>query len=140
MGQEASPDSPVISRLALPEHKDSPTQIVQGGLVPCVPRHVLLELRRPELNPGLRAIGIPTPVMPMPETAMNENDGAIPWEYQVWRSRKILPMQAKTKAEPVGDATNDQFRLGIPPPDARHDLAPLFGIHDVSHRLHVALL
>ena len=140
MSQKPSPDSPLISRLALPDHNDSPTQIAQCSLVSCVPRHVFLKLLRPELNPGLRAIGIPAAVMPMPETAMNEYYGSIPWKYQVWRTRKIPAMQAKTEPEPVGDATDGQFRRGVPSLDARHDLATLLGIHDVSHYLLVSML
>jgi len=52
-------------------------------------------------------------VVAMPETAVNENHGAIAWKYQVRSSRELALVQTEAKASRVKPASNNQLKLCI---------------------------
>jgi hypothetical protein len=52
-------------------------------------------------------------MVPMPETAMNENDLRQSRKYEVRRSWKVSAVEAKAKSQLVHKSPNGHFRLGI---------------------------
>jgi len=63
-----------VLQTAFPYDKHSPTKLLQLILDSGITGHVGLELLLPELRPRLRAGGVETLFMSMPETAVYEDD------------------------------------------------------------------
>ena len=56
----------------------------------------------------------------MPETAMDEDRLAQPWEGQIWAAGKIPPMESEPVAKPVRETPDDELRLRILLANTRH--------------------
>jgi hypothetical protein len=63
--------------------------------------------------------------MPVPKTAMNEDDLTIFGEDKVWFARKAGDMQAKSVTARVHNAPHQYFRLRVLASDERHPFASL---------------
>ena len=63
--------------------------------------------------------------MPVPETAMHEDDRSSRWEDDVWGARQALHMQAITKATRVKGSPQYPFRPSIPSSYTGHVVASL---------------
>ena len=61
----------------------------------------------------------------MPETPMNEDHGPELWKNNIWRSRKILPMEAESVSQGMKELADPDFRFGIRTPHCRHITAAL---------------
>jgi len=59
----------------------------------------------------------------MPETPVDEDDGAIPLQHEIRSARQSSIVKAKPEAGPVEKATNREFRTGAPTANALHDSA-----------------
>ena len=127
------PDGLLISRLALPDDEDLPTEVLQCLLVAPVPSDVLGELLHPERDARPGRVGIAAFLVPMPEAAMDEYGEPVPWEDEIRATGEVLPIQTKTEPQTMRNTTNDEFRLGIPPFDPGHHLASPSAVHDVRH-------
>lgn len=64
--------------------------------------------------------------MTMPETAVDEDDDAIPGQYNVWAARQILAMETKPIAKAMKSCSHNKLRLGVLPPDFAHQERALF--------------
>ena len=65
--------------------------------------------------------------MPVPEAAMNKNDGAIAREYEIGLAGKRPVMQAVSKPERVDGTPENQLRPRITTPDCAHVPGALSG-------------
>ena len=70
---------------------------------------------------GIVALGQPS--WRCPKTAMNEDYCVMTREYEIWRSRKAAPMEAKPVSQGVNQPSNDHFRIGVRSTDTFHDFA-----------------
>jgi len=59
--------------------------------------------------------------MLMPEASVDENDGAMPRQDDVRRSRQVSPMQAKPISHPMQRPPHGKLRSGVLFPDRSHD-------------------
>lgn len=124
----------MVLRFALPNGHDPPTQSTEQRLVALIADYVAVELGLPVLHPRLRIRGVLAARVPMPETPVDHDDGAVSWKDDVGTTREVLSVKAKTKTESVSDSANHQFWRGVPTTDARHDLAPLIPVDSIGHR------
>ena len=51
--------------------------------------------------------------MSVPKASVHDHRFLQLWEDQVWSSRQVSAMEAKTVPQTVGQATNNEFRLGV---------------------------
>ena len=65
--------------------------------------------------------------MPMPETAVDEDDLAPTGEDQVGRAGQVAAMQAEAVAEGVDQATDGELGAGVLAADAGHAFGALGG-------------
>jgi hypothetical protein len=63
--------------------------------------------------------------MPMPETAMDENDAFQPRKDEVGAARQIPSMQPEAKSKLVDKSPHQHFRRRVLAPNATHPLASL---------------
>lgn len=72
--------------------------------------------------------------MPVPEAAVDEDDGGVFRQDDVRPAVKLAVLRAvhrEAVAEAVEHLAQCQLRLRVPPPDPGHDLGALFGSEDV---------
>jgi hypothetical protein len=92
--------------LAFPHDEDLPSQTPEFRDGPLIPRDVGVKLRQPESFSCLGR-GCPmTPFMTMPEAAVNDNDLLESREDKIRGAGEIAAMKAKSKAECVGEPSN----------------------------------
>lgn len=107
--------------LALPDDEHPPAELVQGALVAAVARAVAPQLDRPPgpVRPwdGRSA----TSDVPVPEAAVDEDDGSEARQDDVRSAGKGHRMKPEAQAGCVQGSPDGQFRLGIPRPDRGHD-------------------
>ena len=120
--------------LALPYDDGVPShlgQLHQSLLVPCfVPFYFVF----PKLCIGLGHFESLAVVMPVPETAIDEDACTVFSHDKVGVSRQSF--MVKPVSEPLGEEVfpDDDFRLGVFRPDSRHHLVPFFLVENI-HRL-----
>lgn len=73
--------------------------------------------------------------VPVPETAIDEDDGSIAWKDEVGPTRNAGHVETIPKTKCKQGAPKLEFGLGVPPADAGHDLATLRLGKDVGARL-----
>jgi hypothetical protein len=83
---------PQIAGFALPDDPDLPCQLPKRFSDLLIPRDVPLELALPEWNAGLGRIGESARIMPVPEAAVNEKNGMVTREDDIWLSGEIGPV------------------------------------------------
>ena len=66
---------------------------------------------------------------------MNKDDQSVTRKDKVWTTGKIFSVQAKTMAQAVRDAADDEFGSGVASSDPGHHLASSLAVHNVRHRL-----
>lgn len=123
-----------VARLTLPENADAPTERLKFRDVSDVAIAVPVELLRPKICSGLRHRRLPATFVSMPEAAVDEHDGAVPWEDEVRRPGQIATMQTEPKPLRVRNTPHDQFRSRVLLPDRSHMGAARLLIEDVGHQ------
>jgi hypothetical protein len=72
--------------------------------------------------------------MPVPKTPVNEDDGPVTGQDDVGTAGQLGRMKTKSKSELMQQASDAQFRLGVPALHSRHIRAPRGG----SQPIHVS--
>lgn len=101
-----------------------PAEGADGVFVPEVAGLVALDLRLPEGVAGFREAEVGTVFMPVPETAVDEDDGTVFRQDQVGPAGErpvVRPVDREAVAETVEHGSQGEFRLGVATPDAGHD-------------------
>ncbi len=78
---------------------------------------------KPVLAIGLWNAGSSGAIVPVPETAVDEDHLSPAGEHDVWPAGQVFAVKSKTISEPVQGAPDDEFRLGIFGPHGSHDAA-----------------
>ena len=124
---------PALSReLAFPGHKDTPARRFQLASNPAVPGHVPLELLLPEGRVGLGIRCDLATLVPVPEASMDEDDGLVPREDNVWLARQGC-VEAETKAKRVKRPSQGQLGRRVAAPDLRHAPGTFLGRKEIRH-------
>ena len=108
-------------RFALPNDQHVPTKLMQRRYLPMITGDVLLEFLIPEGSAGLRSGRPTTALVPVPETAVNEDRLSAGGETDVGGAGKISPMESIAVSETVKQFPNGHFRLGVLRTDTRHE-------------------
>ncbi len=91
----------VLSDIALPNDNCSPPQLSERPLVDLVPRCIPIQLFQPEFTPVGWCRAILAPLVPMPEAAVDEDDGFVFRQDDVRFAGQGFDMQAKTVTHPM---------------------------------------
>lgn len=70
--------------------------------------------------------------MPMPKTAVNENNDAVLGEHEIWCSREISPVKAKSQTRRMQVAADHEFWTRVFTSDPGHHSAasrPIYYVH-----------
>lgn len=118
---------------AFPDDGDPPALLAQLGNDGRVPFTVSAELRSPEFGLGRRQLEVGTPAMRMPKTAVHKYDCSPLWQDKVRSAFEVGWMQPIPVPRPPKVLAQQQFRLGVLSPDARHQGGALVGTHHISH-------
>ena len=121
--------------LALPYHKNVPSQLAKPRPMLDVARRIPFQLRQPVCSIGFGPTddSAARVVMLMPETAMHENHLPSRREDEVWLARQVSTVQPVPVAHRMQEAPHGHFGLHSLGPDARHDLASTLWIYGVDH-------
>ena len=84
----------LLPQSAFPDDRHSPSRSEQMALVAPVPAHVGMELGTPEFFASGRCGGVRTPVMTVPEAAVNEAHGSESAKHEVGGTREVAVVQA----------------------------------------------
>jgi hypothetical protein len=90
-----------------------------------VPSDVPEELFSPKRTARLRERRLSTTVVLMPKASVDEDDLAAGRKDNVGTSRQIAAMEPKSISERVCKPSDHFFRLGVLPPNSRHQSATL---------------
>ena len=106
-----------FSDSTLPYNQTPDALFPKRGMYFLIPFHVPVKLLLPELDAALWHIGIPASGMPMPETSVHENGGAVAGEPDV--RMPVYVGRTGAVAETPGKEFLPQvyFRSGVPAPD-----------------------
>lgn len=86
-GVDRSRNLILFSKGAFPDCGHAPSRVHQRCLDGAVAQNIRFELGLPELGARGRRGGVAAAFVPMPEAAMDEDDGAIPGHYQIGPTR-----------------------------------------------------
>lgn len=98
-----------------------------------VSQPVSLNFVEPELRSGLWNLEVFAAFMPMPETAVDEDNRVVFRENQVGLAGKFFCMKPVTKAPLVQGFADQHFGFGILATDAGHHPAAGGRIYNISH-------
>lgn len=121
---------------AFPDGDDVPALLAEGFFVAQVAGTVAVDLAFPPCAAGRGQAEGGTMLMPVPEAAVDEDHGAVFRQDDVGFSGKEYVFRAVDReavAEPVEHRAQGEFRLGVAPADAGHDLGAFLRREDVGH-------
>lgn len=72
--------------------------------------------------------------MPVPEAAVDEDHEPVLRKNEIGPPGEIFPVESEAQSHTVGDASDADFRSGVPTSDLRHIGASPHGIELVGHR------
>jgi len=119
---------------ALPYRDHMPALFAKRVFVPQVAGAVAIDLEFPPCEPGFRQAEVGTVFVPVPEAAVDEDDGAVFRQDEVGftgQGTVFRAVDGEAIAEPVEHRAQGEFRLGIATADAGHDIGALFRGEDV---------
>ena len=87
----------------------------------------------PERGVALGHYKVTAAFVPVPEAAVDEDDGAVLAQHYVGGAGQALDIYAVAVAVGMEVTSHNQFRFCVPALDARHALVPLFFCHSVRH-------
>ena len=125
------------AQLALPDHERPPAEFTKLGNVFCVTIARAGKLRLPVVQIGLRqssdrAIRVR---MPMPETAVHEDHGAVFGQREVWFAGQVGAVQPESVAHPMSHRSDGKFRRHVLRTDAGHAVRALFWSKIITHAI-----
>ena len=89
----------------------------------------------PERGVALGHYKVLASFVPVPEAAVDEDDGAVLAQHYVGGAGQALDIYAVAVAMGVQVTAHDQLGLGVLALDARHALVPLFFSHLICHAI-----
>lgn len=104
---------------ALPDRADAPARFGQGLMLPPVALDVRPDLVAPEVLAALRPAE-QVAVMPVPETAVNEDHRAPAGEDKIGLAGQVLAVQPEAESAPVKRGADRQFGSGVLAFDSGH--------------------
>lgn len=113
-----------------------PTCQTKRTLIPKVPGTVAIYLFQPPRPTGFRQAEVLAILMPVPEAAMDENDGVVFWQHDVrptWKGFVFRSIDCEAVAEPMKHRPNGKFRFRVASADAGHDLGTFLRCEDICH-------
>lgn len=96
---------------------------------------VPFDLAPPELGVALRNRCSAASAMPVPKTSIHTNHPPESRKDYVRFAREVADMKPKTIPKTVEQTSDRHFYTGIGSLDVRHDVAALFGVKTICHRL-----
>ena len=87
----------------------------------------------PERGVALGHYKVTAAFVPVPETAVDEDDGAVLAQHYVGGAGQALDIYAVAVAVGMQVAAHDHLGFGVLALDARHALVPLLFAHSVCH-------
>ena len=122
------------SQRTFPDRDDMPARVAEGGFVVEVAGLVVLDLLPPPCAAGFRQAVVRAMLVPVPETTVDEDDGAVFRQDEVGLAGEQAVLRA-VDGEAVGEAVEHgpqrEFRFRVAPPDAGHDFGSFFRGEDV---------
>lgn len=125
-----------FAQIAFPDCQNAPSQIRQIDFMPPIAFPRPLELRTPVRQVRFRQAGDGTfgIRVPVPETSVHKNNGFVPRQNEIGRTRQIPPMKPESIAHPMDKRSHRQLRLHVARPDSRHAQRTIRRGQIVSHR------
>jgi ParB-like nuclease domain len=121
VAQQPAHEPILVEKFALPDDDHSPAIPAQSDAVPAVAPDVPVEPVAPEFDVALRnGSAGPAATMPMPETAVHEDDGAPAGKHDVRRTGKRSNGKAKPKAEAMQDGADGDLRPRVATANSGH--------------------
>ena len=130
---EAGEDAGGVAELAFPDDGHVPAAAAEAAQVLAVVRDIPREFLRPEFPVGLGGGGDFTVLVPVPETAVDEDDGAVFGQDDVGLAGEVLHLEPEAVAGAVQQTADLPLRAGVLAPDLRHVPAAL-GFGKSIHR------
>ena len=106
-----------------------PAEIEKGSFIAKIACLVSLDLCRPPFGASAWYPCDPAVLMPMPEAAVDEDDGAVFRQDEIGFAGEgfvARTVDREAVAEPVEHRTQGQFGFRVPTADTRHDLRAFF--------------
>lgn len=125
-------DLQLSRQLTLPNNEYSPPERSQLRLLTSITLLVRNRLLLPELS--VRSRPTPKPaVVSVPEAAVHEDDGPVPWEHQVGPTWKTATTQPVSKTASVECFANKHLECRVLLPHTAHALGTLLGGQGIGH-------
>lgn len=122
-----------LLQFALPYGSHTPSNVDKALGVLMITANVLIELALPKLTIANWRGRVSASFMPMPEAAMNKDNGSPFGKDNIWRARQAPIMESKAKAFRMECLANEHFGLGVSALDPGHHAGSGFAsdnIHD----------
>ena len=117
-----------------PDSYNMPTELAECIFMTEVACLVFLDFRPPPFAAGFRKAEVGAVFMAVPETAVDEDDGAVFREDEIGPAGQGFVFRAVDReavAEAVEHRAQGELRLGVATADAGHDFGTLFRGEDV---------
>lgn len=98
---------------ALPDDHHPPPDFPEFSPHDPVSFHIPLKLPAPEIDPCLRHVTKAAALVPVPETAVNQNNRPVTRQNNIGAAGQVRNVEAKPVAKAVEDRANRQLRLGV---------------------------
>lgn len=118
---------------ALPNNQNLPSGVRERSVVPLVASLITFDFVGPEFRSGFGRTEKMAVVVTVPIAAVHEDYSFPLWKYDIGAPWQVSAMKAEPVAKPVKQATHDDLRTGVFPPNTRHHGTALFRGNDVCH-------
>ena len=119
--------------MSFPDDDCVPAEVAQLDALFDVAFLVAVDLSLPELAIALGHYKVTATFVPVTETAVDEDDGAVLAQHYVGGAGQALDIYAVAVAVGMQVTAHNQLGLGVLALDARHALVPLFFCHLICH-------
>ena len=122
-------------QLTFPDHYHFPAGFPQNAVILLVSGFVCADLVLPEFDIRFRHDEFAAAVVPVPETAVDEDHGAVFPQNDVGSAGDVLHVEAVADAVLPQPFADEDFRLGVFAADAGHAVVTLGEGEGVGHQL-----
>jgi hypothetical protein len=121
-------------RLTLPYDYHAPPEISKLRNILFVTLLVPGEFCCPEIKSRLRRRRLSTPIVPMPETSVNEQRSTMLWKNEIRGARQIAPVQTKAKTQRMRRFADRKLWRRVPASHRPHAGASLGRTQRIDHQ------
>lgn len=118
----------MVSSPTLPDDQHPPPKLPESFLCLSISFDVAGKFPPPEVDPGLRYVGVLAPGVTVPEASVDKYHRPVLRKHNIRATGEVSAMNPEAETHAVKKGAHDELRSRVPASDPRHvPASPLFG-------------